>query len=312
MHKRIKLMGIFGGIIVIIAVAIFFSYQSYSNISLSNDSQMTPNKTDKNNKTASKKTSKNNNIFLQDKDNPDRIIAIHPYGSNGVYQYRSQANGNLYPEYKYFNGQVSSKNNKLAVSPLKNTSAKSFSFKKNSDGSYHNTNNGHNYQKLATTRNDHDGLSVDDSSNDSVSDNTIEDGLNEILKDRSNPTYGNDTIDVSQEALQNYRHYIKLKNGDYYDANSDFFYGPNSEKFTTDDFKNNPDAYADPDYHIEDSMMYYKNNNQTHVTNEEINENVYWMQGLTGSKVTDQLLPDYSSSHDKNFDDSKPHSDALN
>ncbi|KRL66065.1 hypothetical protein FC27_GL001087 [Companilactobacillus versmoldensis DSM 14857 = KCTC 3814] len=64
-------MGIFGGIIVIIAVAIFFSYQSYSNISLSNDSQMTPNKTDKNNKTASKKTSKNNNIFLQDKDNPD-------------------------------------------------------------------------------------------------------------------------------------------------------------------------------------------------------------------------------------------------
>ncbi|WP_125770243.1 hypothetical protein [Companilactobacillus furfuricola] len=87
-----------------------------------------------------------NSIFLQSSDNPDRIIAINPYGSKGVYQYRQQANGDIYPEYKYFNGSTKKAGKNLHVIPTSNaTKNNSMSFTKNDKGVYVDNKSGQTY-----------------------------------------------------------------------------------------------------------------------------------------------------------------------
>jgi hypothetical protein len=104
---------------------------------------------------SSKNNSKNKtNLFLQDKNNPDHILAINPYGSDGVYQYRKQANGDIYPEYKFFDGHLSTKKSNLRVSSTSGEVSKSITLKKSGNGDYQ-SNSGNKYRELSvSTQND--------------------------------------------------------------------------------------------------------------------------------------------------------------
>jgi hypothetical protein len=145
-HKRVQI-GI--GILVatIALIALYFSYRSYTQIDVNKKDASSTSVTTA--KSASKKAKSQKNIFLQNKQDPDRIIGIHPNGSDGVYQYRKQANGTIYPEYKFFDGNVSANGNKLNVAPNNSERAsQKMSYVSTGNGEYRDEQTGAQYQKV--------------------------------------------------------------------------------------------------------------------------------------------------------------------
>jgi hypothetical protein len=284
MRKRTKLFAIIGGFIVVILFAVFVGYQNYSNIGVNDNSNIstTNHNKSKTNKhlSTSKPSKKDSNIYLQSKDNPDRILAIHPYGSNGIYQYRAQSKNYLYPEYEYFKGYTSITNRGINVIPFdKSEKYSSFYLNKTKNGEYKDSQSGETYESTFKSQNSQDH-SENTSSFDIVN-NNFSAWNKKVLEKDSQPV--NDTS--FQKGLTTSMHIpIRLKNGDYYDLLTYKIYGNSTINIDPKEFEENNGEYIDsnqlfsmaidknnPNY---DKMMYYKQNNVTEVSNDEINENI--------------------------------------
>lgn len=297
MKKYRRLIIIIGGFVTIILLASYFSFKSYTNIGVNDNSQVasSSNKPAKNNNKKQANNSKKNNdksIFLQNSDNPDRIIAINPYGSKGVYQYRKQANGDIYPEYKYFNGSAKKSDNSLNVVPTSNSNKQSsMNFTKNGNGIYVDKESGQSYNALTTTTSNqtdkkprqldpmYSDMYLDDNGKIWGANSFTE--LNHKILDKSSDPELNDKSDSSVLRHSPAHYYIPLANGQYFDISSLNIYGGNTK--TNNPVKSlqiyhDPDKYAVPNYQekVKNSMMSYTQNNQTHVSQDEIDENVAW------------------------------------
>ncbi|WP_125709859.1 hypothetical protein [Companilactobacillus zhongbaensis] len=281
--KRTGLSIIIGGLVIVVLLAAYTSYKSYTNIGVGGDDpkvETTNTKSTKSQKSPKKDhkgpNKKDSNIFLQDTKNPDRIIAIHPYGSDGVYLYRTQANGAVYPEYKYFNASLQQSNTRLAVQPIGNSiDTQSMTFIKNQNGLYVDNNTGKTYTQLNNHENDKDYNTLD-----------IRNHNKDVLNNTSDPTHDETTNDSSKNDLRTQHHYIILKNGNYYDQFLGTFYGKYPQNYTYDELLQDGSQYIDHSQTPSDDVMYYKDNNQTHVTNSEVDENIEW------NKAYDQKLSD--------------------
>ncbi|MQS53017.1 hypothetical protein [Companilactobacillus mishanensis] len=166
MHKHIKLIVSLAVIFVAVVFGIVYTaYNSYQDTNISpseNNSKKDAAKADTSSKPYKKKASakSDENIFFQDKQNPDRVLAIHPFGSKGVYEFRKQANGNLYPEHKFFDGTVSKdKNGNITVTPdngEKSARSISVSKDKTANNSYSDTDSGTNYDLMSNVTGSND------------------------------------------------------------------------------------------------------------------------------------------------------------
>ncbi|MQS89829.1 hypothetical protein [Companilactobacillus mishanensis] len=239
-----------------------------------------------NTKHSKKKTNKNktNNIFLQDNKNPDRIIAINPFGKHGVYQYRQQANGNIYPEYKYFDSKTSFKNGNIRVTPTsKNSKAKSFNFYGKSNKQVKDKASGDTFTVLDNndlTTNDDDTSAANASNTDNipidqrdymkhVSRNNIQFKDDDTYMDQVKKVVSADLSDPSDSSSSNSKEatfsgIVHLKNGDFIDVNRRVYYGYHFNDFDVKNFT--PYKYMYTESHNPNDIMYYRNNNQTNVT----------------------------------------------
>jgi hypothetical protein len=97
----------------------------------------------------SKKSVNQKNVFLQDSKNPDRIIAVNPYGTKGVYLYRKAADGSIYPEQKFFDGTIYTTNNGITISPSNsNSSSSKFNLERDKNGNLIDNDSGTKYKTL--------------------------------------------------------------------------------------------------------------------------------------------------------------------
>lgn len=88
-------------------------------------------------------------IYLQEKQNPDRVLAINPENTNSIYQYRKDQSGKLYPENKFFSGKTNRRNNILTVSPNDGSDAKKINLKINSDNSIEDMSSKEKYKNIS-------------------------------------------------------------------------------------------------------------------------------------------------------------------
>ncbi|AKP67615.1 hypothetical protein [Companilactobacillus ginsenosidimutans] len=269
MSNRSKTLISIGSIIVIILIG-YFSYQSYSNISVKNSNPAVSQKSKTNKKkiadaeTTKKRGRKdtNDNVFLQDKNNPDRIIAIHPFGSNGVYQYRRQSNGNLYPEFKFFDAKISRKVGQLKVHST-GDNAKSFNYKTDSKGNYIDVTTGKVMTPLEINKhhsNRGDIMTAHTSNNSNKG--------SIVYQDSSNPQ--GDHIDNSHPYFTGLVH---LANGDFIDTRYSEYLGNNYNPKYNSKYADKSIVYDDN--HIND-VMYYAQNDTTDVSNEDIGYVTDW------------------------------------
>lgn len=296
MKKHRRLLIVLGGFIIIALITSYFSFKSYTNIGVNDNSEVTTsnhNSAKKHNKKHANNSQKtnDNSIFLQSSDNPDRIIAINPYGSKGIYQYRKLANGDIYPEYKYFNGSAKKAGKNLKVIPTSHSTKKnSMNFTKNDDGVYVDKKSGQTYNALTTTSGQnhkkpdtvapmYSDMYLDDDGKffgaDSFSD------LNHKILDKAIDPTLNDQTDSSAIHHSGAHYYIPLANGKYFDIPTLNIYGGNTNKVNPQEVLQvyyDPKTYAVPNYQekVRDSMMSYTQNGQTHVSQAEIDENVAW------------------------------------
>lgn len=309
---------IIGGLVIVVLLAAYTSYKSYTNIGVGGDDpkvETTNTKSTKNQKSPKKDhkrpNKKDSNIFLQDTKNPDRIIAIHPYGSDGVYLFRKQADNTLYPEYKYFNGKSDAKGNKLTVvSNKKSNSQTNFNFSIDKNGSYQEKSTGQEYHQIPVTADSSQNSKPDmNKNNKSLYINGDEMIPGESFKEylaRISPYISNPTHNSSSNTTNiDYHDYIKLKDGNYFDTVYKKLYGSTSDKINLTDFYNNPQNYIDSNFNIKDDVMYYKQNGQTQVGDDSTNEYLQWGHQLVGTGVRDNLFPQFSEEHPANFDDTK-------
>lgn len=313
MRKHTGLGIIIGGLVIVVLLAAYASYKSYTNIGVGDDPKVqTSVKTptvhkQKTDSRPHKPRKKDSNIFLQDTNNPDRIIAINPYGSDGVYLYRKQANGDIYPEYKYFNGKTNISGNKLTVSSKEASSKNSnFSFELSNNGTYRDTNTGDHYQPIAAGKDQNSRPASKPlyiNGQQMRPNETIAEFVTRASKYASNPSY-----DASSDVAynDNYHDFIKLKNNNYYDTIFKKIYGENASQVDLNDFSNHPEKYVDPNFDITQDAMYYKQNGQTQVSDDSAEEYYQWEHQITGTGLREDLMPEFSSQHQPTFDDTKP------
>ncbi|MFD1470865.1 hypothetical protein [Companilactobacillus mishanensis] len=252
MKKHFKLIISIAIIVSAVIFGIIYSaYNSYSdtnikttenNINKHNDKADASIKTNSNRK----KTKSNDNIFLQDKQNPDRILAIHPFGTKGVYEFRKQANGNIYPEHKFFDGKISKSNSgNISVTPNKsNNGARKIAIEKTQSGELKDHDSGTAYTALQTKQ-------ESDVTHYEYKDNsTGEEG--KISDNNGSPLYGpdyNGTFEYNPNSL------YRVAPGQFYQPSTHTIYGQGDFYKTYDRSTFN--------YHIDDdpnSAMYYKQN----------------------------------------------------
>lgn len=322
--KRTGLSIIIGGLVIVVLLAAYTSYKSYTNIGVGGDDPKveTTNKTTMNNhhkKNISNK--KNSNIFLQDAQHPDRILAINPNGANGVYLYRMQSDGTIYPEYQYFNGQTKVSKKSISVIPNSTNNAQTLTFTNSLDtngkGEYRDTKSGKTYNALFLT-NFSDGLlskaisKTKDPFYLTVKKRANESNLDFLLrasKYRPNPS----STDNQMSGYSIYQHhYEKLINGNYYDSMQKKIYGNNPNSISLSQFYKNPSRYVDKTFDITKDVMYYKQNRQCDVTYDSINENMQWSEVNNGDKFQQKLAPKfYDLNAKKNSTNSSDNSEQI-
>ncbi|WP_125770254.1 hypothetical protein [Companilactobacillus furfuricola] len=273
MRRRKLFFGLSGLLIVVVAFSAYFAFQSYSNTDIDHEAKVTTSETGSAKATTKshKKKTTDKPFYLQNTDNPDRFLAINPKETKGIFRYRAQANGDIYPEYEYFNGQTSKNSDNLTVTP-KNTSnqSASFSFVKQKNGQYKDEKTGENYKPVDVEEN-----GSNNKSSKKVDPDWYRKYLKNSLSSYSNPSKDN----YSKRPYNKDTHQpIYLKNGDYYDINENFFYGDKPMNVT---FKQVYDDYKNYLYYFEESpsynrVMYYKNNDIEVVSDDEIKENIEW------------------------------------
>lgn len=281
LKKRKLLFGLSGLLIIVVVFSAYFAFQSYSNTDIDHEAKVTTNEKGSTKATTKRHTKKttDKSFYLQNIDNPDRFLAINPQGTKGIYRYRAQANGDIYPEYEYFKGQSYKSSGNLKISPKnKSNKSASFSFVEQKNGDYKDEKTGDIYK----TVNVDDGGSHNDVSSKNVDPDWYTNYRKRTLSSYSNPTKN----DNSQKPYNKDTHQpIYLQNGDYYDINENFFYGDKPMNVT---FKQVYDDYKNYLYYFEESpsynrVMYYKNNDIEVVSDDEIKENIEWNKAYNGA-----------------------------
>lgn len=271
---------IIGAIVCIALIAGYFSYQSYSNISVNHQTTTSEHAKPDHKATASKKTSKKDpndeNIFLVDQKNPDRIIAINPGGSKGIYQYRKQSDGMIYPEFKFFNGSISYNKNGIEIVPdSKSTSNDPFRFTKTSDGAYIDK-SAQVYYKM------YDGFQNTTHTADSS-------GLdpNSALLDPSDPSATeNNPSPFSPKSLM---YLFRLSNGDLYQPYTGLYYGKNWKSFNVSTFNSKDKSQL---WDTSSDIMYYKQNESTALSSQEIK---YYQVAYRSKSINTQFPNEHAS-----------------
>ncbi|WP_125771457.1 hypothetical protein [Companilactobacillus furfuricola] len=310
--KRTGLSIIIGGLVIIVLLAAYTSYKSYTNIGVGGDDpkvETTNTKSNKSQKSPKKDrkgpNKKDSNIFLQDAQHPDRILAINPNGTNGVYLYRMQSDGTIYPEYQYFNGQTKiSKNSIHSISSGAKKNGE-FNLKKTdtSNGEYQDADSGKVYNALnyptlnqkfdnmLSKTNNPIYLSVKKKANESNFDYLLR-----VTKYKSDPS----SSDGQKNSGLFFQHsYQRLKNGNYYDTKSKMIYGNQPNDISLSQFYKNPSKYIDNSFDITKDVMYYKQNDQTEVSNDSINENTQWTSNYNGNNYQQRLFPKFAEEQSK-------------
>lgn len=300
--KRTGLSIIIGGLVIVVLLAAYTSYKSYTNIGVGGDDPKveTTNKTTINNhhkKNISNK--KNSNIFLQDAQHPDRILAINPNGSNGVYLYRMQSDGTLYPEYQYFNGQTKVSEDSIVTTSNNAKTNNSFKLKKtnHSNDVYQDSDSGEIYNALVSpTVNQKIDNMLSKTNNPlflTVKKGTNESNWNYLLRVAKYKSDPSSTDGKKNRGLFIQHSYQRLKNGNYYDAMLKQIYGNQPNNVSLSQFYKNPSKYIDNSFDITKDVMYYKQNNQTIVSNDSIKENTEWTNFQDGNKNTQKISPKF-------------------
>lgn len=263
MSKKAKIITAITTVVAVFLIG-FFSYQSYTHTSVKQSEPSvesnSPKASSKDKKTDKSKKD-DSRIFLQDQNNPDRVIGIHPQGTNGVYQYRKQSNGNLYPEYKFFNGEISRNKNQLTVKPTSNNSANSFSYKIGKDGTYTDANSNETYVKLNDVN--------DSSENYDDIYHGKDHGVITVGDDYANPSH--DQNDYQKTPIDS--QYFRLNNNDYIAPHNRWYHGFHFNTFDVDSYDPSDIIYNDANL---DKVMYWKNNGQTHLSQDELAEDYYF------------------------------------
>lgn len=273
---------IISGIIIVLCISSFFIFKSYSNDTIQNNG---------NDKTSvskasdrPKKSSKNKGgIFLQDSNNPDDIIAINPYGSKGIYKYRQNSKGKLYPEFKFYDGKLSSTKEGLSFIPNNSRNGVSpYSFTRNNAGNYIDNDSHKSYQKLDTVevpqKNDETPkyytLPNYNSSNKRTSQSvkTYDDYKHEILGYGNQPSYD---LDLNDDSIKYKNGFIHLDNGDFLYPGVRGYLGYHFDSFDTTNFDATSYEHMPSN---EDKVMYYKQNEQTTLSNNEVTYNADWVK----------------------------------
>ncbi len=301
MKKRTQHFTIAGAIVAVILLIGFISYKSYSNIGVGDgdnpsveSSKVGQKKVSKNNAKSTKQKKGKNALFLQDTKNPDRVLAINPSGSDGVYQYRRQANGNLYPEYKFYSGSAKIVDNKLIITPYhgqKNMTPYSFEINKN--GNYTELSSG----KKLTVLNVNSTIENSDNLNSTLSSRP---GISKAATIQHNTFVNNSRTNMKKNGItssttfseitsfisNNYSEpssrttgnitsspkipFIHLNNGDFLIPATNHYLGNNASSF---DYGNYSYNYYKNDYNHSQNVsdiMYYRDNESTEVTDNDL------------------------------------------
>jgi hypothetical protein len=294
MSKRAKIIASISAVVVLLIVGIF-SYRSYTNISVKDSNPTVSSKRKvadaKTNNKNTKSKKNDSNIFLQDQNNPDRIIAIHPFGSDGVYQYRQSADGTLYPEYKFFDGSYSLNSKGLKVSPYQNSKqTRSFDFSKRGNNYFENGSN-NKYHEIAvnqTSTGSNASKAPKNTNSDNDSNSAFLNGkriTSENETDFRKKIY-NSTSDLSDpsrdpnkpQSAQYHSAWVHRDNGDFINPKVKLYMGFHFNAFNVADY--NPQKLQERPEN-KDKVMYYKNNNQTVVSPEEAQENSQFTNDAT-------------------------------
>ncbi|AKP67896.1 hypothetical protein [Companilactobacillus ginsenosidimutans] len=283
MSRRAKIITLITTVAVLLVA--FFSYQSYTHISVK-DSEPSVSKKAKpvqnvkanNKKKAQKKD--DNSIFLQDTNSPDRIIAIHPNGSKGIYQYRKQANGTIYPEFKFFNGDAKYSNGNLFVNPNAKNQSESFNFKTDKSGNYVETNSKRKYQEINTSsqqsKNQENSSTPSSTTAKAKYNGFVAPGakyavINDVSRlsdpsnDGQNPTY-----------LVAKANYVRIGNGDFVNFYDRDYYGDKINTFNTN--TDVYDVFRNPSN--VNKVMFWENNGVRDLSPDELNETTYFNQAM--------------------------------
>ncbi|AKP67612.1 hypothetical protein [Companilactobacillus ginsenosidimutans] len=259
MSKSAKI-GLISFLLILAVFAGYFSYTSYSTTSVNHTSKTSQSNTSTANANTfhkPKKSKIHENEFFVDTNKPDRIIAVNPHGSKGVYQYRQQADGKIYPEFKFFNGSLQQVGGKLIVSPTNSKSpSESFVYEKQPDGNYKEQHTNETYMK-------YDGFAENNKPHKNGS--AYQDTINEALDNPSDPSHGANNTEPfkTDDKYISYR----LKNGDYYQPFTGTYYGKNWATFDYASFDPNDKSKLSDN---SNRVMSYKQNNVTELSEDEI------------------------------------------
>lgn len=252
---KLKIIGATVILVAVIFGVIFFGInQNFDNNDIETANKPTA-KVSASKKTDNQKTNKSRkapdkSLYLQDTEKPDRILAIHPHGTDGVYQYRKSADGSIYPEQEFFKGNVSLKGNNISVQPTDNqSSAKGFNLKKKSNGKVVDEDSGHLYNGFTIKKND--------ISNKPKTDHVLR-----------QPQHNRDYVDNSTGPRDVA---YMLENGDFYNPYRNTYYGPGDGYKSFDPTLFNAHKYDDA-YDI----MAGNQNGQTEIAAKNIEEQKNW------------------------------------
>lgn len=238
---------------IVFGIIIFAVHQNFDDTDIKSTDKATD-KVSASKKDNSNKNSKKKSIYLQDTEKPDRILAIHPHGTDGIYQYRKSSDGSLYPEQKFFQGDVSLKGDSISVKPDdKQSSAKGFNFKKQSDGKVVDVDSGHHYNALTPEK------AKGDEKPDAGS----------VSKQ---PQHDPDYVETSTEPRDVA---YMLENHNFYNPYRNTYYGKGDDYKSFDPSKFNADDYAD-----DNNIMSGNQNGQTEIAERNKLEQQYWHEAI--------------------------------
>jgi hypothetical protein len=257
MSKRAKwVAGILTFVAVMVITVTFVANKNHtdSEIDQQNDPKVTVSAGTT--KKSSKADSDNKNLFLQEKANPDRYLAVHPFGSTGVYEFRKNSNGDLYPEHKFFNGTVSQKDGKLLISPINSDEkAKPFSLKENGKGGFTNTDSGEDYGNIKV---------IESNKNDQ-----LHYSKGTIVTSNSQPVYSADYDGPVPEPSHDSTYEVDYQQ--FYNPYTKIYYGAGDAWKTFDQ-----STFDSKDHDNPDSIMHWKINRTTSPEQAAANETVDW------------------------------------
>jgi hypothetical protein len=271
--------------IIALVLVFYFSYTSHVNTTVNNnnsrihtDSSTNLNKKKNNKKNQSKKSK--SNIFLQDSNTPDRIIAINPFGTKGIYQYRKQSNGDIYPEFKIFNGKIYQQGNTMKIIPSNSKNGKPIILNSNKNGTYKDSNSNDSYN-IIKVNNNNDASKDHSNSNQNTAKatNTSNNDHNNNWKMDGSESYqeyygkiSNNFSDPSKSSTAPRKYYqynmvVDPNNYGLIDTSDNSYWGNNYDQFDVNSYNRDDLLFRAEN---KEDVMSYRQNNTSSVSDKDL------------------------------------------